>query len=57
MYLEEIKEDDKRIADVWKQYEKVLLCFQVPHPTDLHVRLHDKPQDSSLLRNCLHIYH
>lgn len=60
MYLKEIKDEDTRMTDTWKQDAKDVLVFVSPNqPISLFVtvRLNDKPQDRSFLCNCCRIYH
>ena len=57
MYLDEVKEEDKRIIDAWKDDANSLVTF-VSHnllaPCD---HLGDKLQDRSFLRNCWNIHY
>jgi hypothetical protein len=54
--LNEIEEDDQRMTDAWKQDAKGALVFVSPKLL-IRVRLNDKPEDWSFLRNCRRIYH
>jgi hypothetical protein len=58
MYLGEVKEDDKRITDAWKEDANGILVFvSLNLLVSLTVHLIDKPKDWSFLRNCWRIYH
>jgi hypothetical protein len=56
MYLNEVKNDDKRITDARKEDANGILVF-VSLSVGLPVRLNDKQKDRSFLRNCWHLYH
>ena len=56
MYLDEVKEEDNRITGAWKEDANSIVVF-VSLTTDPCVRLDDKLQDWSLLRNCWRIRH
>jgi hypothetical protein len=51
IYLDEVKEDDKRISDAWKDDSNGILVFVSPNSTG-PVRLNDKLQDRPFFRNC-----
>ena len=51
IYLDEVKEDDKRISDAWKADSNGILVFVSPDLLTLFV-LYNKLQDGSFFRNC-----
>jgi hypothetical protein len=59
MYLDEVKEEDNRITDAWKEDASSILVFVSLNllMSSPRVRLNDKLQDRSLLRNCWCIHH
>jgi hypothetical protein len=57
MYLEEVKEEDKRIIDAWKDDANALVTFVSHNLLVPCVHLGDKLQDRSFLRNCWRIHH
>jgi uroporphyrinogen-III synthase len=57
MYLDVVKEEDKRIADAWKEDANGILVFVSPSSVDLLVRLNDKLKDRSFRCNCWCIHH
>ena len=57
MYLDEVKEEDKRTIDAWKDDANSLVTFVSHNLLDLCVHLGDELQDRSFLRNCWHIHH
>jgi hypothetical protein len=57
MYLDEVKEEDKRIIDAWKDDANSLVTFVSHNILAPCVHLGDKLQDRSFLRNCWHIHH
>ena len=60
MYLDEVKEDDRRIADGWKEDSNGILVFVSPNPLIIPLIVSmttDKLQDRSFLRNCWLLYH
>ena len=56
MYLDEVKEDDKRITDAWKEDANGLLVF-VSLNLLVSIHLNDKLKDRPFLRNCWRIHH
>jgi len=58
MYLDEVKEEDNRITDAWKDDANSLVVF-VSHRLLLALRVHisDKLQDRSFLRNRWRVHH
>jgi hypothetical protein len=56
MFLDEVKEEDIRFTDSWKEDASSILTF-VSHNPGPCVRLGDKLQDRSFLRNCWRIHH
>ena len=60
MYLDEVKEDDKRIAEAWKEDSNGIIVFVSPDllmiPLFVSITT-DKLQDKSFLRNCWLFYH
>ena len=53
MYLDEVKEDDKQIAEAWKEGSNGILMFVSPNLLiPLFVSMIDKFQDRSFLHNC-----
>ena len=60
MYLNEVKEDDKLIADGWKEDSNGILVFVSPNllmnPMFVSMAT-DKLQDRSFLGNCWLLYH
>ena len=60
MYLDEVKEDDKRIAEAWKEDSNGILVFVSPNllMIPLFVSMTaNKLQDWSFLCNCRLLYH
>jgi Family of unknown function (DUF6535) len=60
MYLDEVKEDDKRIADAWKDDSNGILVFVSPNllMIPLFVSMTtDKLQDRPFLHNYCFLYH
>jgi hypothetical protein len=56
MYLDEVEEDDNRIAKAWKEDGDSVLVF-VSLTTGLLVHLNEKLKVRSSLRNCWRIHH
>lgn len=56
MYLDEVKEEDDRITDAWKEDASSIVVF-VSFNSLICVRLNDKLQDRSFLRNCRRVHH
>jgi hypothetical protein len=58
MFLDEVKEEDNRITDAWKEDANIIVTF-----VSLNLQLvpmfvsMTKLQDGSILRNCWHIHH
>lgn len=57
MYLEEVKEDDQRITDAWKEDADGLLVFVSLNLLVSLLHLDDRLKDRSFLRNCWRIRH
>ena len=57
MYLDEVNEEDNRITDAWKEDASSIVVFVGLNLSILRVRLNDKPQDRSFLRNRRRIHH
>ena len=57
MYLDEVKVEDDRITDVWKDNADRILTFVSYNLLDPFVHLGDKLQDRPFIRNCWHIHH
>ena len=57
MYLDEVKEEDSRITDAWKDDANSIVTFVSHNILDPCVHLGDKLQDRSLLCNCWRIHH
>ena len=57
MYLDEVKEEDNRITDAWKDDANSLVTFVSHNLLGSLVHLGDKLQDRSFLRNCWRIHH
>jgi hypothetical protein len=57
MFLDEVKEEDSRFTDAWKEDANSIVTFVSHNLLDLCVRLNDKLQDRSFLRNCWRIHH
>jgi hypothetical protein len=56
MYLDEVKEDDKRLTDAWKEDANGLLVF-VSLNLLVSIHLNDKLKDRPFLCNCWRIHH
>ena len=57
MFLDEVKEEDIRITDAWKEDANSIVVFVSPSLTVLCILLKDKLQDRSFLRNCRRIHY
>ena len=57
MFLDEVKEEDSRFTDAWKDDASSILTFVSHNLLSPSVHLCDKPQDGSSLRNCWRIHH
>ena len=56
MYLDEVKEDDKRISDAWKEDSNGILVFVSPNLLTF-LFISDELQDRPFLCNCWRLYH
>lgn len=57
MFLDEVKDDDNRATDAWKDDANSIVTFVSHNLLALCVHLGDKLQDRSFLRSCWRIYH
>jgi hypothetical protein len=57
MYLDEVKEEDNRITDAWKDDASSIVTFVSHNLLGPCIRLGDRLQDRSFLRNCWRIHH
>ncbi len=57
MYLDEVKEEDSRNTEGWKDDANSIVTFVSHNLLAPCVHLGDKLQDRSFLRNCWRIYH
>jgi hypothetical protein len=57
MFLDEVKEEDSRITDAWKEDASSILVFVSLINNLLIVSINDKVQDGSFLRNCRRVHH
>jgi hypothetical protein len=57
MYLDEVKEDDQRITNAWKEDANALLVFVSLNLLVSPLHLDDKLKDRSFLCNCRRIHH
>lgn len=57
MYMDEVKEEDDRTTDAWKDDANSLVTFVSDNLLDPRAHLGDKLQDRTFLRNCWRIYH
>jgi hypothetical protein len=57
MYLGEVKEEDNRITDAWKDDANSLVTFVSHNLLGPCVHLSDKLQDRSFLRDCWRVRH
>ena len=57
IYLDEVKEDDSRNTEAWKDDANSIVTFVSHNLLDPCAHLVDKLQDRSFLRNCWHIHH
>src|SRR6266576_1297093 len=57
MYLDEVKEEDNRITDAWKDDANSIVTFVSHNLLGPCVHLGDKLQDRSFLRSCGRIHH
>jgi hypothetical protein len=56
MYLDEVKEEDSRITEAWKDDANSIVTFVSHNLLARCVHLRDKLQDRSFLRNCWRIH-
>ena len=56
MYLDEVKEDDKRISDAWKEDSNGILVFVSPNSL-IPPFISDELSDWSFLSNCWRLHH
>ena len=57
LYLNEVKEDDNRVTDAWKEDANSIVTFVSHNLLCPYVHLGDNIQDGSFLRNCWRIHH
>jgi hypothetical protein len=57
MFLDEVKEEDNRFTDAWKDDASSIVTFVSHNLLGPCVHLSDKLQDRSFLRNCWRIHH
>ena len=57
MYMDEVKEEDNRNTDAWKDDANSIVTFVSHDPLGAYVHLGDKLQDRSFLRSCWRIHH
>jgi hypothetical protein len=57
MFLDEVKEEDSRFTDAWKDDANSIVTFVSHNQLDPCVHLGDKLQDRSFLRSCWRIHH
>ena len=57
MYLDQVKEEDNRIINAWKDDANSLVTFVSHNLLNRCVHLDDNLQDGSFLRNCGRIHH
>jgi hypothetical protein len=57
MFLNEVKEEDIRFTDAWKEDANSIVTFVSHNLLGPCVRLNDKLQDRPFLRNCWCIHH
>jgi len=57
MFLDEVKEEDSRFTDTWKDDANSIVTFVSHSLLGPCVHLGDKLQDRSSLRNCWRIHH
>ena len=57
MYMDEVKEEDDRITDAWKDDANSIVTFVSHNLSGPCVHPVDELQDGSFLRNCWRIHH
>jgi hypothetical protein len=57
MFLDEVKEEDSRFTDAWKEDASSIITFVSHNLLGPCVHLGDKLKDRSSLRNCWRIHH
>ena len=57
IFLDEVKEEDNRITDSWKEDANSIVTFVSLHLLLVPLFISDMLQDGSIFRNCWRIHH